>query len=423
MRVFLDGINLRTAGLTAVCSLLLIAASGTAGALAAEVQRVSLTERSDGAGYVLRIHTDGPIEAHSRENVSESAAVITFFRTGLSESVQKDDPAGPISSYSLTGGRETVKLRLEFDSEQTVDLEVYPDGSSDDLLIALRPSSSPPPSVSPSSAAEETEASDEASTTDSGQPEEPYVLSQEERERWKLDCVVIDPGHGGRDPGSHGHGVQEKDIVLKVGLQLGHYIEKHLDLDVVYTRTSDRFVPLHERGRIANEKCGKLFISLHVNAISGPHADDVHGTETYILGLHKSDAAHRVMQRENSVIKMEENPDRYENYGEDGLVVQSLAQNMYVRESEQLAMRVQNQFTDRVHRESRGVKQAGFLVLWRASMPAILVELGFLSHPGEARFLNSEDGQVYLASAIFRAVRAYKAQYEKGLQFAAGDEE
>jgi N-acetylmuramoyl-L-alanine amidase len=236
--------------------------------------------------------------------------------------------------------------------------------------------------------------------------------SQEARERWKLDTVVIDPGHGGKDPGATANGLYEKDIVLDVAHKLGDYVENRLGVDVVYTRTDDRFIPLEERGHMANEAGAKLFISLHVNAA---RAHAAHGTETYFLGPSKTEAAEKVMERENSVIKDEDNTQRYEDYDEQALVRQTLTQSAYMRQSEQLASLVQSQFEDRVQRDNRGVHQAGFYVLWSASMPSVLVELGFLTNPREARYLKSDRGQTLLASGLFRAVRAYKKKYEKGI--------
>ena len=163
---------------------------------------------------------------------------------------------------------------------------------------------------------------------------------------------------------------------------------------------------------MANEAGAKLFISLHVNAA---RAHAAHGTETYFLGPSKSEAAEKVMERENSVIKYEDNTQKYEDYDEQALVRQTLTQSAYMRQSEKLASLVQNQFEERVGRDNRGVHQAGFYVLWSASMPSVLVEMGFLTNPREARFLKSDKGQTYLASAIFRAVRAYKKDYEKGI--------
>jgi N-acetylmuramoyl-L-alanine amidase len=385
---------------------LLLAPDGRAQESVVQIDRISFAERSDGNGYVVRLHADRSPGTFIQERTGSSEVVLTVFQAALSRGFERDEPSGPVTEYSANEADGNVRIRFHLSSERELDTEVYQDANSTDLLVGVT---------------ERTEESPPVQVVSGSNNSQPYVLSREAREKWKLDCVVIDPGHGGHDPGSQAHGVEEKDIVLDVALQLGEYIEQYLNLRVVYTRTTDRFVPLHERGRIANEKCGKLFVSIHANALSGGRSRGVHGTETYILGLHKTEQARQVMERENSVIELEDNPDRYENINEEELVVQSLAQNMYMRESEILAEKIENQFANRAMRHSRGVKQAGFLVLWRASMPAVLVELGFVSNPGEARYLSSEDGKAYLASAIFRAVRAYKAEYEKGLDFAADE--
>ena len=212
--------------------------------------------------------------------------------------------------------------------------------------------------------------------------------------------------------------MREKDVVLAVALKLGQYLEDLLGVKVVYTRHGDRFVPLKERGRIANEAGGKLFISLHANSSPSRGA---RGTETYFLGMHKSSAASKVMERENSVIRFETDQEHYKNFDEADLIRMQLAQTAFMRQSEQLAGLVEKQFAERVGRRSRGVKQAGFYVLWSASMPALLVELGFISNPREAAFLRSQSGQAYMASAIFRAVRAFKNEYEKGLHLVSAE--
>jgi N-acetylmuramoyl-L-alanine amidase len=233
------------------------------------------------------------------------------------------------------------------------------------------------------------------------------------RARWRLDTVVIDAGHGGHDAGAIGPGgLREKDVVLQVALRVGRYLEALLGVNVVYTRQDDRFITLRDRGRIANAAAGKLFISIHANAAYNRSAQ---GTETYFLGMHKTEAAERVMERENSVIQYEKDPTAYDGLDQRALIEQALAQSAYMRSSEELAGLVQEQFTGQIGRIDRGVKQAGFYVLWGASMPAVLVELGFITNAQEAAFLQSENGQIYLASAIFRAVRSFKTQYEKGL--------
>ena len=181
---------------------------------------------------------------------------------------------------------------------------------------------------------------------------------------------------------------------------------------MVYTRENDRFISLEGRGHIANKAGGKLFVSIHANAAANRRA---RGTETYFLGLHKTAAARKVMKRENEVIHLEADDSAYLEYANMTSVIQTLAQSAYMRQSQALAEAIEDQFKNRAGRQSRGVKQAGFYVLYGASMPAVLVELGFLSHPGEAAFMRSEDGQAYLASAIFRAIRRYKSEYDQGL--------
>ncbi|MDE2996637.1 MAG: N-acetylmuramoyl-L-alanine amidase, partial [Bacteroidota bacterium] len=163
---------------------------------------------------------------------------------------------------------------------------------------------------------------------------------------------------------------------------------------------------------------GKLFVSIHANSAPDRRAK---GTETFFLGLHKTDAARRVMERENEVIFLEEDASAYEEYDARNAVLQTLTQSAYMRQSQALAEGIEDQFENRAGRSSRGVKQAGFYVLYGASMPSVLVELGFLSHPGEAAFMRSEDGQAYLASAIFRAIRTYKSEYDQGLHLQASN--
>src|SRR5690606_8701299 len=240
-----------------------------------------------------------------------------------------------------------------------------------------------------------------------------------EGSRWLLDTVVIDAGHGGRDPGAQANGVREKDVTLAVALKLGRYLEERLGMNVIYTRKDDRFIELRDRGRIANENGSKLFISIHANAARNRTAE---GAETYFLGLHKSDAARATMERENSVVKLEESQHVYEAMTEEALIRMELTQSAYMRKSQELSELIQRQFEERAQRTNRGVKQAGFYVLWGASMPAVLVELGFITNPREAAYMRSEQGQDYLASAIYRAVREFKERYERGLASSLVDE-
>ncbi len=230
----------------------------------------------------------------------------------------------------------------------------------------------------------------------------------------KLKTVCIDPGHGGRDPGAVGSFSYEKDIVLDIALKLGNYINENFpDVNVVYTRKTDKFVKLYERAKIANEAKADLFISIHINAAGSARA---YGTETFAMGLHVSDANLSVAKKENAVILKEDNYE--ENYGDfnpnspESHIMLSMFQNAYLDQSLTLAKLVQDQFRERVGRFDRGVKQAGFWVLYKVAMPSILIEGGFISNAEEEKFLNTEDGVTYMASAIYRAFKEYKKRYE-----------
>ncbi len=237
---------------------------------------------------------------------------------------------------------------------------------------------------------------------------------EEEKDPGKLKTVIIDPGHGGKDSGAVGKNYKEKDIVLDIGLRVRDYLNKYLpELEVIMTREKDEFIPLNERASIANRNDADLFISIHANSISNP---GIYGSETFVLGLHRSQENLEVAKKENSVIVLEEDyktkyagfdPNSTESY-----IIFELMQNVYLDQSIGFASSVQEQFKNRVGRHNRGVKQAGFLVLRETSMPGVLVELGFLSNSHEERFIASEEGRVYLASAIFRAVRDYKNNYD-----------
>ncbi len=384
----------------------------------ARVESISFDARADGKGYVVRIGMSEHVKAYSMPDEGDGHRLTwTLFNTTLDEAFERRAPKGPITTYEIVADEGHLTFRFALSSEQPVQATAYRDRASDDVLLAITYGASDPPAqpVVAQDGASGAPPSPPAQTASAGSQRTTGGAARGERARWQFDTVVIDPGHGGRDPGAQAHGIDEKDVVLDVATILGGYLEEKLGVRVIYTRTEDRFLELEERGHIANEAGGKLFISLHVNASK---ARSVHGTETYFLGPHKTEAAHEVMERENKVVRLESNPEQYEAYDEQALVRQTLTQSAYMRQSEELAASVQDQFHERVHRKSRGVKQAGFYVLWSASMPAILVELGFLTNPNDARFLTSENGKVYLASAIFRAVRDYKEEYEKGMNIA-----
>jgi len=233
----------------------------------------------------------------------------------------------------------------------------------------------------------------------------------------RIDVVVIDPGHGGYDPGNLGtrrYPTREKDIALAVSLKLGDYIEQNLPgVKVIYTRDDDTFVELKKRTEIANKANADLFISIHCDAFGNSR---VHGTTTFVMGQNHSDENLRVAETENKVIMLEENyEENYEGFdpSKPETYISLVAyQSSFLEQSIEFAVQVQEQFRERVSRRDRGVKQQPLYVTSRTTMPAVLIELGFLTNPGEEDFLNSDQGQSYLASAIFRAFRSYKAKHE-----------
>jgi len=385
------------------------------------VTDVAFSPRSDGQGYVVRVRTTADPEAYMLQPVGEHELKWVLYNTSLHPDYEKRAPEGPVEGYTATQQNGHLILRVTLAPERSISPTAYRDGASTDLLLNLAYDGSAP--VAEASAASSTaSAASSTAGTSSGDAPTPSPtggtaqrdpMATMTRERSRLDTVVIDPGHGGKDPGAVAHGLYEKDVVLDVARKLGDYIENRLDLEVAYTRTDDRFIALEERGHFANRVGGDLFISLHANAFQ---SSSVQGTETYFLGRSKTDAARRVMKQENSVVReYEENPDRYDEYDAEAFVKGELFLSASMQFSEEFAAIVQNQFKERVKRRSRGVHQAGFYVLWSASMPSVLVELGYLTNRQEARFLNSDRGQTYLASALFRAVRKYKNQYNKGI--------
>jgi len=232
--------------------------------------------------------------------------------------------------------------------------------------------------------------------------------------RNQVKKIVIDAGHGGHDPGTSGKFSREKDVALKIALELGSTIEKYLkDVEIIYTRDTDKFIDLDVRADIANKNNADLFISIHCNAFP---KKDIYGSETYVLGTHKTKANLEVAKRENSVIMLEQDyEDRYEGFdpkSPDSHILFQLYQNAFLENSLELAARIETQLKTRAGRHSRGVKQAGFWVLWRTSMTAVYVETGYLSNPSEEKDLNDQVQQSYIASAIFRAIRDYKLDME-----------
>lgn len=381
--------------------------------------RISSTERSDGKGYVIRFHLEEAVDSFRVYQPSIDLIQMTLFGNKL-DTTEVDIPSNhgsfdEISFYDIPSG---IGVDIYLTESNFFHANAYHDGSSEDLLLGLT----------------ETDKDELQFLTKELEPViwSKYTINQESLlvgnsefeidEDWardyeqtknnmKFDRVVIDPGHGGYDPGSIGYkGIKEKDIVLSIAKKVGGYINEYLpDVEVIYTREDDRFIELEERGRIANRAQGDLFVSIHCNS---NHSRQPYGADVFFLGLESSQSALDVMKRENMVIRQGNDNEQKELSPED-LLIYELQNSGYIATSERLAGMIEYQLDERAQRRSRGVKQARFVVLYHASMPAVLIETGFISNPSEARYLSTDYGQSIIASAIFRAVRNYKEDYER----------
>jgi N-acetylmuramoyl-L-alanine amidase len=226
-----------------------------------------------------------------------------------------------------------------------------------------------------------------------------------------LKTVVIDAGHGGKDPGCHGGYANEKTVCLNIALKLGEMIKKkYPNIKVVYTRDRDVFIELNERANIANRAKADLFICIHANAAS-PAA---YGSETYVLGLHRTESQQKVAERENSTIFMEDDKGaKYKDFdlSPDAIIARQIQLSVFLNQSISFADKLQKEFK-RLGRYDRGVKQAGFLVLYKTTMPSVLIETGFLTNPNEEKFLGDMEGQQKMSSAMFTAFEQYKNELE-----------
>ncbi len=234
----------------------------------------------------------------------------------------------------------------------------------------------------------------------------PYAYNRSRDNKW---VIVIDPGHGGRDPGALGSFSYEKNITLAIALKTGSYLEKNLkNVVVIYTRTTDAFVELKDRPAIANKNNADLFISIHANWAS---SKGVRGAETYVMGLAKDQQNLQVAMKENEVILLEKDySTTYEGFdpkSPESYIMFSLMQNIFLSQSTSLASMIQDEYTQKNNRFDRGVKQAGFWVLYNTTMPSVLTETGFITNPDEEKYLNSQEGQDKIAACLFRACKGY----------------
>jgi N-acetylmuramoyl-L-alanine amidase len=227
--------------------------------------------------------------------------------------------------------------------------------------------------------------------------------------------LIIDAGHGGKDPGTKGYKkIEEKKLALEIAYGVGALVKTHLkDVEIIYTRSTDEFVELRERARRANKEHGDMFISIHANASLSP---EMNGTETYIMGLSASEDNLDVAKRENASILQEVNyRDKYDGYDPNSAATHILFmnyQNGYHYNSLRMANKIEDHFKLKLRRNSRGVKQSNFVVLWKTAMPSVLVEVGFLTNPAEESFLLGSAGKAHISDEIYKSFRDYKNEVE-----------
>jgi N-acetylmuramoyl-L-alanine amidase len=307
--------------------------------------------------------------------------------------------------------------------------EILRDENSNDLLLSIRvpePKEVPPPALEKKPVVPEKKPPIVAEEKAEPAPEkrQPPASSHDltsQKKRWELDVVVIDPGHGGYDPGTIGvTGTKEKDVTLGIAKKLGALISADRsglrDVKTVFTRSTDVFVPLYRRGQIANESGGKLFVSIHCNSMA-KKPNPRRGFEVYLLRPGRTEDAIAIAEQENAVIQLEEGyEDRYQELTDENFILVTMAQSAYMRSSERLADLVQKQMASVAGLQNQGVKQAGFYVLVGAAMPNLLVETAYLSNHEDEKYLKSGAGQQKIAEALYRAIKKYKTEYEKLLQ-------
>jgi N-acetylmuramoyl-L-alanine amidase len=379
-----------------------------------QLERISVHERSDGKGYVFRYHLEQAVDSFSVSQPAPDLIQVMLYSPGLDtlDFIHPEESTA-YDHIDYHKNSEGFGFDIFLDKDMFVKTAAYPDRNSNDMLVALEYTSK----EEITKIADETdfiywhEYREEPTTELFNSQDDTYVPIRDGRE---FNTIVIDAGHGGHDPGSMNRrlGLKEKDIALEVAIRVGDYIKEHIpDMEVIYTREDDTFVPLDKRGLIATRAKADLFVSIHLNAVQNPR---VYGAEVFFLGMHRSESALEIMKRENSVVNLEENGGQ-QHLSEEELLIYELANAGNIAVSERVAAMVEHQFRNRAQRHSRGIKQAGFMILWHASTPAILVELGFLSNPNEARYMNSEYGQTIMASAIFRAIRDFKVEYDRSI--------
>lgn len=388
------------------------------------LQRVSVATRDDGKGQVLRFHLTQTVDSFRVYQHEVHLIQLSLYDELLDTTaiqLPEDSPIfDEISFYDIPFG---IGVDIYVSEGSFFKSDAYRDAKSNDLLLGLTETDKTEleyltEGLEPIIWSRFTVTEENLLAGGSETDKTTFAASmgyQKVKSKMQFDVVVLDAGHGGYDPGSIGYnGVIEKEIALAITKKVGGYINEYLpEVEVVYTRDGDEYVGLKERGSIANRHEGDLFVSIHCNS---NRSSQPYGTDVFFLGLERSQTALEVMKRENTVVSPNDDSEQQKLTPQE-LLVYELANSGYIATSERIAGMIEYQLDERAKRHSRGVKQARFVVLYHASMPAVLIETGFISNPSEARYLSSEYGQSIIASAIFRAIRNYKEDYEKSQHF------
>jgi N-acetylmuramoyl-L-alanine amidase len=364
-----------------------------------DITGVSVEQKTN--GYLITVHAlrkFGDVEAWLKPDGWLFVTIANAKADTIALSRMK--PFGAVRGLLTFQSPTSVQLTFKV-APDVVQAEVVNEAESHDLLIALRTLSPP-----------------EKEALEKKRQRAINETLERRRDPWKMDVIVIDAGHGGKDPGALGVAkTREKDVTLGIALKLGKLIEENMkNVKVVYTRKTDKFVELYRRTQIANEAGGKLFISIHCNSMERKpsHAS---GFEIYLLRPGKTEEAIEIAERENSVVQLEEGyENRYQKLTEEQFILVAMAQSAYVKHSESFAEIAARSMAKHSSLKNSGVKQAGFYVLVGASMPNVLVETGYLSNKKEEKFLKSSEGQKKIAQALFNGIKEFKAVYEKTLR-------
>jgi N-acetylmuramoyl-L-alanine amidase len=343
---------------------------------------LTLDEKANGT--LIRLRSEKRIPSYT-SSFKEGIVYITLKNSSADvNKMKKSGGKGVIKEIKAKNVRNNLELQISVTKDYTAS-EVLNIDNSNDLMIAIH--------------------NKIFSNKDS---------NNKNKEKWDFDVIVIDAGHGGKDVGAIGiNGVREKDINLGVALKLGKLIETNMkNVKVVYTRSNDTFVELYKRGKIANEKGGKLFISIHCNS-TPQRPTNASGFEVYLLRPGRTQEAIQIASRENGVIQYEDNPKRYEKLTDENFILVSMAHSSYMKYSEKFSDLLDKQFGNNLNYGSRGIKQAGFYVLVGASMPSVLIETGFLTNRRDAAYLNSDSGQSKIAESVLNAIKNYREYYQR----------